>query len=161
MGHGHYRWYCRSKFCPLHSYDPLKLWWEICPSFLSIQTTKLLSKPNSTGPIMTLPSWQKILLLRSIIPDSQLYNFRHSDMESTVCRKEIKAKVYMLFHSLKELFILQGNLIDFLSISIVPNIILVMRLTNTQTNRSLSLVANDWFTWKSMNFHVVKTQYFW
>ncbi len=32
---------------------------------------------------------------------------------------------------------------------------------STQTNRSLPLVAKDRFTWKSMNFHVVKTQHFW
>ncbi len=31
----------------------------------------------------------------------------------------------------------------------------------TQTNRSLPLVANNWFTWNSMNFHVVKTQLPW
>ncbi len=30
---------------------------------------------------------------------------------------------------------------------------------DTQTNCSLPLIANDGFTWKSMNFHVVKTQH--
>ena len=29
-----------------------------------------------------------------------------------------------------------------------------------QTKRSLPSVANDWFTWKSVNVHVVKTQHF-
>ena len=34
-------------------------------------------------------------------------------------------------------------------------------LVPTQTNRSLPLMDNDWLTWQSMNFHVVKTQLSW